>query len=48
MSESEKHKAQLRRWIYEILAELETAEDVKANKQETPGRKVTLEIQFKV
>ena len=37
----------LRAWIYEIMAQLEKAEDVEASKSETFGGKITLEIQIK-
>ncbi len=40
-------KAELRRWLYELLAELETAEDIEAVRTETAGRRVVIEIQFK-
>ncbi len=41
-------KAELRAWLYELLAELELVEGVEAVKTEGPGRFVELKIQFKI
>lgn len=38
----------LRAWLYQLLAELETAKGVEATKTETAGRCVEIRIQFKV
>lgn len=42
----EKNKAQLRAWLYQALAELETSDNVEAHKKESAMRKTTLEIEF--
>ncbi len=41
-------KAILRAWLYQLLAELETAEEVEASRTESAGRCVEIKIQFKV
>ncbi len=41
-------KAELRAWLYQLLAELELVEEVEATKTEGPGRFVEIKIQFKV
>ena len=38
----------LRSWLFKLLADLEICEDVDAQKDESPGGKVTLTIQFKI
>jgi hypothetical protein len=48
MSESEKSKAEVRAWLYHLLARLEEVADVEGKQTETAGNKVTIELQFKV
>ena len=48
MEDKTDSKAELRAWIYQLLAELETAEGVEATKTEGIGGDVVIEIQFKV
>ena len=42
------HKSKVRAWLFQLLASLETCEDVEAGKTESAGNKVTIVIQFKV
>lgn len=48
MAECIDSKAELRAWLYQLLAELELVEEVEASKTEGAGRLVELKIQFKV
>lgn len=41
------HKSQLRAWLYDMLSELELANDVEGTRNQSDGNKVTIEIQFK-
>ena len=40
-------KVILRAWLYQLLAELEMAEEVEATKTELVGKHTVLQIQFK-
>ena len=44
---AEQNKSQVRAWIYQLLADLEYAQDVEAHKNETAGREITIKIQLK-
>ena len=42
------NKAEVRAWLYELLAELERVDDVEGVKTEGAGRTVVIELQFKI
>lgn len=47
MSEPANNKAEVRAWLFELLAELERCEDCEGSRSTTAGNKVTIEIQLK-
>jgi len=46
-NEANVNKAEVRAWLFHLLADLETYDDVEATKTETAGNQVIIEIQFK-
>jgi hypothetical protein len=46
MNEQTDNKADVRAWLFELLAELERCKDCYGEKSETAGRKITIIIQF--
>jgi hypothetical protein len=48
MNEQENNKAEVKIWLYELLAKNEICSDVEGRKTETSGNKVTIELQFKI
>ena len=46
--ETADEKSILRAWLYDLLGELELCEGVEATRTESPGRKVVIDIQFKI
>ena len=48
MNESTDNKADVRAWLFKLLAELEIYNDVDGKKVELAGNKVIIEIQFKI
>ncbi len=50
MADTEKaeNKAEVRAWLYQLLAELEMCDDVEGTRNETAGRQVIIKLQFKV
>ena len=40
-------KAEIRAWLYELLARLEYADDAEGERIENPGGKVVIKVQLK-